>query len=121
MPHFNLGPASFFIGKTDSGWFNAHAQFSEHHGTKGQLDNGVQVSIKLDSATSRIGSDSTEFVIDPATGEKVFGKETRFLGATLGSVDAETMLGIRNVQRNKLEAQVQKLSTTAVEVEASPA
>ena len=121
MPLFNVGPASLFFGKSDSGWFKARFEVAENHGTKGQLDNGAEFSIKLDSVTSRIGSDTTDYVLDPATGEKVHGKETRFLGATLGVVEAETILGIRNVERNKLEAKVEKLSATTVEAEVSPA
>ena len=116
MPLFQLGPTSFFIGKSDSGWFKARFEFAENHGTKGQLDNGAEVSLKLDSVTSRIGSDTTEFVLDPATGEKVHGKETRFLGATLGVVEPETMLGVKNVERNKLEAKTNELSGQTVEV-----
>ena len=117
----NAGPFSLHIGKSKSGWFTTGFSFTENHDTKGALENGAKFSVKLDSVTSRIGSDTEKFILDPATGEKIHGKETRLFGAQLGVVEAETMLGVKNVERNKAHAKVEQLSATTVEVEASPA
>ena len=101
MPLLKAGPFSMFIGKSPTGWFSTRLEFAENHDTNAQLDNGLELSIKLDSVTARIGSDSTtEFVIDPATGEKVWAKETRLFGETLGHVSAET---VRAVNDHKAE------------------
>lgn len=121
MPSFKVGPFSMFVGKTQSGWFSTSLQFAENYDTAAQLDNGVELNIKLDSVTARIGQDSTtEFVLDPATGEKVFAKETKLFGETLGSVSPVTMRAIK-VHQETIAKHKANLKKPAIDVTAEPA
>ena len=121
MPLLKAGPFSMFIGKSPTGWFSTRLEFAENHGTNAQLDNGVEMSVKLDSVTARIGGDSTtEYVIDPATQEKVFAKETKLFGETLGSVSAETVLA-NKVHQAELKRFKENRKAPAVDVTATPA
>ena len=96
----NFGPMSFYIGRNQStGWFSTRFTFTENHDTQAALENGIDLRCKLASVTARIGGDSTtQYVIDPATGEKVWAKETKLFGETLGHVSAETVQSVRTHQ-----------------------
>ena len=121
MPLLKAGPFSMFIGKSPSGWFSTRLEFAENHDTNAQLDNGVELNIKLDSVTARLGSDSTtEYVIDPATGEKVWAKETKLFGETLGHVSAETVQSVRTHQE-EVKRFKENRKAPAVEVTATAA
>jgi hypothetical protein len=118
----SLGPISLFVGKNQStGWFSTRFTFTENHDTQAALENGVDLSIKLDSVTARIGGDSTtEYVIDPATGEKVFAKETKLFGEQLGSVSAETVLA-NNVHKEEVKRFNENRKKPPIDVTAQPA
>jgi hypothetical protein len=121
MPLLKAGPFSMFIGKSPSGWFSTRLEFAENHDTNAQLDNGLELSIKLDSVTARIGADSTtEYVIDPTTGEHVWAKETKLFGETLGHVPAETIAAV-NTHKTEVERFKQNRKKPAIDVTAEPA